>query len=377
MWDTGNQRYVQSGLSDGKNRTGVCMCRGFLSRFIIKSFSLGLCIVAGMLAGCQRISTEQELVEFQQAGPVREEVNVSTLKLPEREPKPYCLVVGDLIQIEMPAVMGAVEAFLPEEQRQTGEAKGSHSSRVDKNGWINLPILGTVAVAGSTLATIETFLTDQYCPKYLRHKPSIVVRVLDYKTSPVVIIGGVEKPGVHKLRSDEMSLLAALGKAGGILISGAENIQIFRKGAPEENAILVKVVHQTIPTDDPKLEPGDKIVVKTRELPSFTVTGLVLKPGKYPYPPSERYNVMQAIAHAGGLNSIAMPEYVKVYRLNAKGEMISAILKTGGESGVSASNVEIKPGDVVAIEQTAATYTRIFLSQILNVGVSAGASVGP
>ena len=273
--------------------------------------------------------------------------------------------------------MSAVEASLHGEQRQTGEAKISHSCRVDKNGWINLPILGTVSVAGSTLEATETFLADQYSPKYLRSKPSIIVRVLEHKTSPVVVVGGVEKPGVHELRSNEMSLIAALGKAGGIVTTGAESIQILRKGQSEEDAIAVKIVHQTIPTDDPELEPGDKIVVKTRELPSFSVIGLVQKPAKYPYPPSERYNVMQAIAHAGGLNSIAMPEHVKVYRRNAKGEIISIVLKTGGESGVSASNVEIKPGDVVAVEQTAATYTRLFLSQILNVGVSAGASVGP
>ena len=86
---------------------------------------------------------------------------------------------------------------------------------------------------------------------------------------------------------------------------------------------------------------------------------------------------MQAIAHAGGMDSIASPEYTKVYRKTADGKVISVTLKTGGESGVSASKVEIKPGDVVAVEQTALTFTRIFLSRILNVGVSAGASVGP
>ncbi len=373
MLGIGNRRGVEFGFSTGKRRAG--------SRSVILSncllFGLGVCIGTVMLSGCQRVSTVEELTEFQLVGPKHEDTDVGTLKCPESEPKPYRLVAGDLIQLEMPTVMSAEEAFLPEGQRQIGEARGTYSTRVDETGRVNLPILGSVEVTGRTLPELEAFLTDQYCPKYLHRKPSIVVRVLEYKTSTVVIIGGIEHPGVHELRSDEMSLIAALGKAGGIITTGAESVRILRGGQSEEDAIVVKVVYQTIPVDDPKLEPGDKIVVKASELPSFTVIGLVRKPGKYPYPSSETYNVMQAIAHAGGMDSIASPEYAKVYRRTAGGEVISVTLKTGGESGVSASKVEIKPGDVVAVEQTALTFTRIFLSRILNVGVSAGASVGP
>lgn len=344
----------------------VCVCVGIV-----------LAVMGFFPSGCQRVSSTEELTAFHQSGPPRDRVGVETLSFPDREPEPYHVVPGDLLELEMPDVMGTInEAFLPEEQRKSTALQKVFTCRLDKDGRIDVPILGKVDVTDTTLPEIENVLADRYWPKYLRRRPSIVVRVSEYKTFPIAVVGGVKKPGAYELRSDEMTLIAALGKAEGIVETGAESIQLHR-GASQKEPIVVKVVHQTIPTSDPSLRPGDKIVVQSCEMPSFTVIGLVKKPGKFPYPPSETYNVMQAIAHAGGLNEIARPEYVKVYRKNQDGALAFVTLKTGGEAAVSASNVVIKPGDVVAIEQTAATYMRLFFSQILNVGVSAGASVGP
>lgn len=341
---------------------------------------LWLCVLLislAVLVGCDLPSSEKELNAFRQIGPPREHVNVDTIRFTERKQGSYQLVPGDLVSLHMPDVMAAVGASAPGSSRKTESIQDTHSCRVNDAGQINVPILGYLLVKGKTLPQLEIDLANLYCPKYLRRRPSVVARVEEYRMESVAVIGGVKKPSMYELRSDEMTLIAALGKAGGIINTGADNIQIFRGEQSKGNVVHIKVVHQTIPVDDPELLPGDKIVVQSKDMPSFTVIGLVKKPGKLPYPPSETYNVMQAIAQAGGLNELARPEHVKVYRQNDDGVVVSIVLKTDGEAAVSASNVMIKPGDIVAIEQTIATYTRLFLAQILNVGVGVSAGVGP
>src|SRR4030042_227174 len=59
----------------------------------------------------------------------------------------------------------------------------------------------------------------------------------------------------------------------------------------------------------------------------FTVLGLVNKPNAFPYPPDVQYNLMEALAFAGGFNMAADPRYASVYRLKQDGTIASAIFK--------------------------------------------------
>jgi len=104
---------------------------------------------------------------------------------------------------------------------------------------------------------------------------------------------------------------------------------------------------------------------------SFTVTGLVMKPGVFQYPLNVQYSLMDAIAFAGGANMIADPHYVKIHRRNSDGEVVSATFKIDNKSFADAANVLIKPGDNVSVEVTPRTRTNMFLSSIFRVNVGA------
>jgi polysaccharide export outer membrane protein len=103
----------------------------------------------------------------------------------------------------------------------------------------------------------------------------------------------------------------------------------------------------------------------------FTVIGLVEHPDTFPYPPNVQYNLMEALAFAGGLDPVADPRYVKIYRKNANGEVISATFGIGGKFLADAYNVAIKPGDVVYVDHTLSTRANTFLSNVLTIGVGA------
>jgi len=107
----------------------------------------------------------------------------------------------------------------------------------------------------------------------------------------------------------------------------------------------------------------------------FAVLGLVNRPDVFPYPPDVQYNLMEALAYAGGLNMTADPRYLKVYRQDASGEIVVATFGVDSKSFSDAYGVTVKPGDVIYVDHTLRTRVNQFLSDIFQVRVGAYADV--
>jgi protein involved in polysaccharide export with SLBB domain len=107
----------------------------------------------------------------------------------------------------------------------------------------------------------------------------------------------------------------------------------------------------------------------------FTVLGLVNKPGNFEYPPGVDYNLMEAIAFAGGLNPDLEPRYAVIYRLKPDGEITHAIVdikQAVNKNGYpSAMAVGIKPRDIIAIEHTPRTRTQKFILDTFKFSIGA------
>jgi protein involved in polysaccharide export with SLBB domain len=110
--------------------------------------------------------------------------------------------------------------------------------------------------------------------------------------------------------------------------------------------------------------------VERLQPPLFTVIELVNSPGNFPYPPDVQYTLMQAIGFAGGLNPVAEPRYVTIYRLKRDGTCISATFPIKGKSKLAdASNTLIKPGDIIAVEHTPRTRTALFFDRTFRISI--------
>lgn len=105
----------------------------------------------------------------------------------------------------------------------------------------------------------------------------------------------------------------------------------------------------------------------------FTVMGLVNKPDAYSYPPDVQYNLMEALAFAGGLDMVADPKYVKVFRQDANGQVLQATFGIDKETLKDAYEVPIKPGDVIYVDHTLRTRINKFLSDVFHITVGAEA----
>jgi protein involved in polysaccharide export with SLBB domain len=212
-------------------------------------FALGVFLLLGaclVLAGCGdkiRRPTPEELARFQAADPpvgfsgdegpgaaAGPRVDMNRVLQAKIVAGPYRAVPGDVLRLEM-------TRFL--EQRPTDTAAAAADSRqiyncrIADDGTIVLPIVGTLAVAGKSLAQIESAVAAQYYPKYVAAPLPVYVSVTEYQTQRVSIVGAVTTPGIHALRHDQMSLVSLLMQAGGITTQGAAVIRITRANRQE------------------------------------------------------------------------------------------------------------------------------------------------
>lgn len=96
---------------------------------------------------------------------------------------------------------------------------------VDKNGFINYPVIGQINFKGLTkLEAINKMakLLDEYV-----QNPIINIRLLNFK---VTVIGEVQNPSTFIIPTEKVSILEALGLAGDMTAYGRrENVMIVRE----------------------------------------------------------------------------------------------------------------------------------------------------
>lgn len=117
-----------------------------------------------------------------------------------------------------------------------------------------------------------------------------------------------------------MSVRASENEPDGVVVSNAPARKDPDRGsAPGIETLVLPVRGLNIPFADVALAEGDTIVVEPPREQSVTIVGLVARPGNMPYPPGAHYTLIQALAFAGGLDLMADPRFVSVYRLAPDG----------------------------------------------------------
>jgi len=497
--------------------------------------------ISWLLTGCDdqvRRPSAEDLAEFEMAAPSGPSVDMDRVVKAKIPTGPYRVVPGDILQLEMPRILDpqslAGAAAMDGNQR--------YNCRVNDAGIVVLPIIGPLAVGGSSLTEIESSVMAAYYPKYIKTPLPVYVSVTEYSTRRVSIVGAVARPGIYSLRHDQMSLVALLMEAGGIVERGAAVIRITRatpastrvpavpvstaaqgKGrhsepkqivhmaswepasgagpraardveantlvfdwegplntagwltfedsgsvrirkyvdlgnefqrmaflgtvatesrqvpidelrarmielmrhlegaSPDHDAsfrtkvtgwettdgrhfeaslgdwvdidarsvresavatadvaeditgLALPVKGLNIPFADAALQEGDSVVVESPVEQFVSVVGLVNRPGNTPYPADAQYNLIQAIAFAGGLDLVADPRYVSVYRLRPNGAVASATFQLvnpeNQEQLTLALALPLRRGDVVSVEHTLRTRTNVFFNTIFRVSL--------
>jgi polysaccharide export outer membrane protein len=106
---------------------------------------------------------------------------------------------------------------------------------VDKNGDVDLPIVGKTKVAGYTINDAKEIIRAKISTLY--NVQSVIVRYANFKIS---VIGEVNKPGTYIMPNEKVSVLDAIALAGDLTIYGKrENVLLLR-----ENQDGIRIPHR-------------------------------------------------------------------------------------------------------------------------------------
>lgn len=122
-----------------------------------------------------------------------------------------------------------------------GEDDLRTNTRLNGEGNLSLPLLGSVHLAGFTLAQATSKITELYGRDYLVN-PRVNVTLVGYAKRRFTILGQVNRPGSYEMPEgspDGVDLLEAIAMAGGYTrIAAPERVSVRRRAASGEDEIL-------------------------------------------------------------------------------------------------------------------------------------------
>lgn len=186
-----------------------------------------------------------------------------------------------------------------------------------------------IIAACKTESELENTITAHY-KSYLRD-PFVTVRYVESRSQPFAVLGAVQKPGSFNL-SRKVRLLELLALAGGHDVENAgAKIQVARFGnqagcrdntnetkenAGEEFEFVGYNLNDVLKgRENPWMQPGDIVTVLVAE--EAYVVGNVKEPKKIIL--REAKTLTQALADAGGTNSVADTDKVIIQRQESNG----------------------------------------------------------
>jgi polysaccharide biosynthesis/export protein len=220
----------------------------------------------------------------------------------------------------------------------------SSDVRVDDRGYISLPMMEPLQVAGLSVGQVHRAIVDGLRRAEVLKEPQISVFVKDYQGQEVVVLGAVARPGMYHLSRGKQTLVDVVSMAGG-LAPNAGNFVLVRPSGVSSNTEPIAQAY-AIHTDagsepiaggdsgnvpicldtasgqpDPailvlQVRGGDLVIVP--EAGKAFIDGEVDKPG--PYQLNRGMTLMQLISSAGGLSFPADATRVRLVRKTVAGD---------------------------------------------------------
>ena len=252
-----------------------------------------------------------------------------------------------------------------------GQPTLSGDFALDKDGGINYPLIGRVEASGLSPADLAKKLQTLLGAGFIR-KPEVSVRVKEYRSRPVLVLGEVVKPGIYSLKGDR-SVLTVLSDAGGLSANAGHEFLVARPPEGSEAAAIEQFASMPLVPglsdavrlpDADQLPPGalkgsDVFRASFRELMNgnaeqnvileggdivfvpraaqIFVTGQAARPAAFKY--VDGMTVQDALQLAGGISERGSIKRLKIVRFEA-----------GKRKEIKAELTDVlKPGDTLNV----------------------------
>lgn len=198
--------------------------------------------------------------------------NVSLYKIPEKAPeyfiKPFDNLYLSILtldpqvnQLFNPSTAGGGTGIASGTQQMYGDRASQYINgyMVTEQGFISLPILGQVEVAGLNLLEAQERI-KQRAEEYLKD-PNVKVKVLNFKVN---VTGEVQNPGLYYNYEGSLNILDALSMASGITqFADLQNVLVIRHNSDVTKTYNLNLTDKSVYLSDVfYLQPNDIVYVK-------------------------------------------------------------------------------------------------------------------
>jgi polysaccharide export outer membrane protein len=236
--------------------------------------------------------TPTSVVAFRRAASVDQPSTTSNLSAGGR----IAVAPGDVLRIRIfEPYAGSIFPTI----QQPGADLGTQ--RVTDEGTINVPYIGTVAVAGLDLAQIEQRIAEK--AKGKAQDPQVIAEFVADRSHTVMVSGDVKQPGRVSVLDNVRSVVDAINRVGGPSAASAQGgsqsnqleVVVRRRG----QVILTAQWSDLLSGADIPVEKNDEIVVRPNAR-TYTVLGAVVKAGNVEMT-KNNLNLLEALGTVGGL----------------------------------------------------------------------------
>ena len=216
---------------------------------------------------------------------------------------------------------------------------------VRPDGRTSLPLVGEIGVAGKTVQQLQDHLGTVYEKTVKGAVVTVIVK--EIRSRPVFFIGGFGKPGVMQL-TRELTLLQAISVVGGVIPNADSEKGFVLRGEKRIPIDFNRLLQKGDLSQNPKLEPGDSVVVPLAD--AVYVNGEVKQPGAVKY--TGDLTILKAITQVGGLTPLASAGRVDVLRGNSeKKERIRVDVDKMMRSPDDNPDIRLQPNDIIFVPQ--------------------------
>ena len=140
-------------------------------------------------------------------------------------------------------------------------------AKVNKDGLITVPLLGTVAISGKSVDQAQEMIREMLDRRFVIN-PQVSLVVTEYSKRRFTILGQVGRPGIYEYSGDEkLTVLNAIALAGGFTRLAAPSkvtIQRMELGLPRSYRIHAEAVMKDPKAGPFQVQPEDTITVGSK-----------------------------------------------------------------------------------------------------------------
>lgn len=223
-----------------------------------------------------------------------------------------------------------------------GEQGGRYTLTVGRDGAVDFPELGPIAVAGMRFAAAKTLLEQRVADQMIGMRASVSMGAL--RSIQVFVLGEAERPGSYTV-SGLSTITNALFASGGVKSIGSlRNIELKRSGQVVTRFDLYDLLLNGDTSRDARLLPGDVIFIPPVGI-TVAVTGEVQRPAIYEV--RDAVTASEILNLAGGLTPLADPRTAALERIDERRNRTVLNLDLSSAQG---RGTAMQTGDLVRVQ---------------------------